>query len=535
MSIEAFRLENFMAFKDTGWIEIRPVCLLFGANSSGKSAIIRALRLLKQSMMFGSLDEPLAFYNEGGIDLGNFRTVIHQNNENHVISYHFRCRFYEKGIDDLRKKINETLKAQQKPTISITDKSYQILDIVMSFGFDQSEEQVEFVGFNIICPWDILKNEANIVFSAERQIIISEENDGEDKWSWSERWYLYSDFLQGHKHDRDPVWADVSLNLMPGFVPTLISGVRVSDNRESVSNRDFILVNDLLKEFYRILESFLKGFEWIGPVRPEPERIIYLDRATLRNWRQRGLGAYADLLQGKLNQSKYEQLDLWIRKLGLGIGSSFKSSGNDAIGTLSQVKIKNSATEEEKDLTDVGFGASQVLPVLAAGLTSQSISLLAIEQPELHLHPKAQIVLANIMVEIARRGIPLLLETHSEHFLLRIQRWAVESALTLDNKSKESLEEDKLPVDKERYLDSSEIRIYFVYCDQSNDSITELYQIPIGSDGELDLSNAPAEFDDFFIDDIDDTIALARATISYNTNPTVEADENSEVDDESNN
>lgn len=90
-------------------------------------------------------------------------------------------------------------------------------------------------------------------------------------------------------------------------------------------------------------------------------------------------------------------------------------------------------------------------------------------------------------------------------------------------------------MDKERYLDSSEIRIYFVYCDQSNDSITELYQIPIGSDGELDLSNAPAEFDDFFIDDIDDTIALARATISYNTNPTVEADENSEVDDESNN
>ncbi|MCB0289964.1 MAG: AAA family ATPase, partial [Calditrichaeota bacterium] len=88
MSIEAFRLENFMAFKDTGWIEIRPVCLLFGANSSGKSAIIRALRLLKQSMMFGSLDEPLVFYNEGGIDLGNFRTVIHQNNDKHVISYH---------------------------------------------------------------------------------------------------------------------------------------------------------------------------------------------------------------------------------------------------------------------------------------------------------------------------------------------------------------------------------------------------------------------------------------------------------------
>lgn len=46
MSVKAIRLENFMAFSDTGWIELRPITLLFGRNSSGKSAIIRALRLL---------------------------------------------------------------------------------------------------------------------------------------------------------------------------------------------------------------------------------------------------------------------------------------------------------------------------------------------------------------------------------------------------------------------------------------------------------------------------------------------------------
>ena len=53
MTVDAFRLKNFMAFRDTGWIELRAITLLFGRNSSGKSAIIRALRLLKQSLYNG--------------------------------------------------------------------------------------------------------------------------------------------------------------------------------------------------------------------------------------------------------------------------------------------------------------------------------------------------------------------------------------------------------------------------------------------------------------------------------------------------
>ena len=50
MSVEAFRMQNFMGFKDSGWVEFRPITLLFGRNSSGKSAILRALLLLRQSL-----------------------------------------------------------------------------------------------------------------------------------------------------------------------------------------------------------------------------------------------------------------------------------------------------------------------------------------------------------------------------------------------------------------------------------------------------------------------------------------------------
>ncbi len=50
MTVEAFRIQNFMGFEDSGWIELRPITLLFGRNSSGKSAILRALLLLRQSL-----------------------------------------------------------------------------------------------------------------------------------------------------------------------------------------------------------------------------------------------------------------------------------------------------------------------------------------------------------------------------------------------------------------------------------------------------------------------------------------------------
>ena len=81
MTVKAFRLENFMGFTEDHnnqfWIELDPICLIFGRNSSGKSAIIRALRLLKQSLYYGEEDEPLAFVVEEGLDLGGFNSSVH--------------------------------------------------------------------------------------------------------------------------------------------------------------------------------------------------------------------------------------------------------------------------------------------------------------------------------------------------------------------------------------------------------------------------------------------------------------------------
>jgi len=78
-----------------------------------------------------------------------------------------------------------------------------------------------------------------------------------------------------------------------------------------------------------------------------------------------------------------------------------------------------------RDLTTIGVGASQLLPVLVAGLTVPVGSIVMIEQPELHLHPKVQSRLADFFL-YARPGVKFLIETHSEYLITRIRRRVAE-------------------------------------------------------------------------------------------------------------
>jgi predicted ATPase len=88
------------------------------------------------------------------------------------------------------------------------------------------------------------------------------------------------------------------------------------------------------------------------------------------------------------------------------------------------------------DLPDVGFGISQVLPVLVQCFYAPPGSIILMEQPEIHLHPSAQSALADVMIDVinsrengAYRNIQVIIETHSEHFLRRMQRRIAEEAV----------------------------------------------------------------------------------------------------------
>ena len=78
------------------------------------------------------------------------------------------------------------------------------------------------------------------------------------------------------------------------------------------------------------------------------------------------------------------------------------------------------------NIADVGFGVSQVVPIIIHGLLLDQYSTLMIEQPELHLHPKMQMKLADFFLALAIDRKNLIIETHSEHIINRLVRRVVE-------------------------------------------------------------------------------------------------------------
>jgi predicted ATPase len=109
--------------------------------------------------------------------------------------------------------------------------------------------------------------------------------------------------------------------------------------------------------------------------------------------------------------------------LSSGIGASIRNnqieiSVDHALGSADEINI-----------ADVGLGISQVLPVLVALLVAKSGQLVYLEQPELHLHPRAQVKLAEIIAEAAKRGVRVVVETHSSLLLLGIQTLIAENKL----------------------------------------------------------------------------------------------------------
>jgi len=105
---------------------------------------------------------------------------------------------------------------------------------------------------------------------------------------------------------------------------------------------------------------------------------------------------------------------------------------------------KNGRTKSDMvNIADVGFGVSQTLPVLVALLVAEPGQLIYLEQPEIHLHPRAQVALAEILVDAANRGVKVVAETHSSLLLLAVQTLIAKQKISHEDVALHWFERDK--------------------------------------------------------------------------------------------
>jgi predicted ATPase len=192
-------------------------------------------------------------------------------------------------------------------------------------------------------------------------------------------------------------------------------------------------------------------------------------------------GAMFSRGKGVKRQTLEQRVAWWLKELGL--ISNFEVRPITDGGKLFQVWVRRHPKAPEVLITDVGFGVSQILPVITLCYYAPEGSTIILEQPEIHLHPRVQAGLADVFVEVVKqRKVQIVLESHSEHLLRRLQ----------------------VRIAEER-IDKNDAALYFCSTESGESEILELKLDMFGN-----ILNWPK---DFFGDEMAEIAAMQRAII----------------------
>ena len=379
--ITHIRVKNFKSWQDSPEVKLAPLTGFFGTNSSGKSSLLQMLLLLKQTAERPDPKEVIFFGDENSrVNLGSFREVIHGHKEEELLELEFGCKL-------------------QKPlTITTLQQIYR--------------QQYEFA------PLDIDSFIYNAAIRGNASSLLIEH-------------FFYT---VGPEEIQKITWKGENIhygNRQKGRVSVIkCYGSPKSGNV------------DLLLPLSSAFENLFKHVYPLGPTRVHPKRLYHWEGTDPDSVGQSGEDMIASLLNARVDQrtTPYKGKDVpiedriswWLREMDLGYSFSIKRTNGQTDRDF-DVLIQKSPDSVKVTLADMGYGLSQFLPVLVHCYYAPEGSTLILEQPGIHLHPKAQAYLAELLIEvITERNLQILIESHSEHLLTRLQLGIAEQKITVD-------------------------------------------------------------------------------------------------------
>lgn len=481
--LKEYEIKNFKAFAGPVNIPIKPITLIFGANSSGKSSIFQSLLMLKQTLQEGK-DSNISLLPRGNIvDLGSFREFIH--NHDVTRSFSFKVTFstpkeicQHSGIDWPFNNIHPNVETLKKSISSET------IGLRVTFSLDSKSLNIVvskidlFIGDN---PTPIITYE--IGEKNKRGSNIYNFKGNFDHKYWHTYWKYFDeedpealektyfdldsfiekfkemsdkekeDFLnllkeqpkrdaQNNKEGNDKskdeqkkstgfkraleIYKSLFVNdhlLLQGFLPDLLNNTDLQhlvwNTLEAEESRDVSL---FALTVANLIKKLLKDIEYIAPLREYPERFYIYGGNPLESVGSSGKMVFDVLFN---NPELLDKVNDVFKRFGTDYELRLSPYMKDKLQT-SEVfvpELFNKSTSISASFRNVGFGFSQVLPVIVQSILSKEKTLL-IEQPELHLHPALQAELGDVFIESAlgKNKNTFLIETHSEHLILRLLR-----------------------------------------------------------------------------------------------------------------
>lgn len=365
------KLSNFRIFDDEVTVRFRPITILIGKNSSGKSSIIKFLLMLQQSSVPGQS----RFLNPEGdkVNLGAFGSLKNALTTKRDLTFELSANAAGTGIDiapvveslqeaddrDLRYKASAKVSYSRR--VSRGRARYSIVDV-------SSGES--FLGFTT------------------RAL--------EDSSFW----------------DYPPIPHELDSSSRPKKQGALHGNIR--------NNLKLLAQMAMNRSIVDALRYQISSTRHLLPVRVESQRVILASFPPMDNVGQRGEYTLPHLQQlSSRSSGEYEFIRPHLENIANIEAIRFRISS----GNISQAYARNKTTGADVLIADYGFGVGQCLPILVQGAIMSPYTSLMVEQPEAQLHPTAQLELGSFFADLWKlRNVGSIIESHSGNLLLRLRR-----------------------------------------------------------------------------------------------------------------
>lgn len=451
-----FRWQNFRSFRETPWIEVRPITVMIGANNSGKTSLLLPLLLLKQTLE--SRDPSVALKTSGQLArLGTFKDVVYGHRSQAPISFHFRFAYPRRDGASQKGKV---------PTLGPPGSaSFEFCCGRTSGDIKLTRFEVRDINGKICLVRSLLKNGHYSLRFAEKF------RPGVVKFirRSAPQHFLFSPSQLFREIVRQQI-ADQAKRQ-----PKQRRGPRRERYTFTFSGE----INEYMDTLTAVeseVSTLLSQISYVGPLREYPKRFYESGDEIPQTVGARGENA-PEILFLKKEQVFQRHVQRWLRAFEL----AHRVDCEPLHAGIFAVRIKAFGKGSQVDLADTGFGLSQLLPLIVEGFHAAPKSVVFVEQPEIHLNPKMQCTLANFFAAIAAEKKAVIVETHSEHLVLRLRSLIAEGSLKPED-----------------------VALYFVEKIKSKSCVR---RIAIHDDGHIEPDEWPKGF---FQDSVSEALRLAR-------------------------
>jgi predicted ATPase len=362
--IVAIKVKGFKSFLNEAFIEIKPLTILSGSNSSGKSSVFQPILLMKQT-----LDEN---YDPGALQI-NGPNVKFSSSSQLISKGHEKEEFY----------------------IEISHSNGTVVEVTYA---KRGESKAGFYIKKMVVNSDDINTV--ILLSMNSKEVHDLIESTQDKF--------VNMLMKEHDLEAKIIRNRCFLELALTDAEKNIVFSRSFSGKHAVSIRNILHLPGL------------RG----NPERNYPVTAVDFEKMNFQGTFEKYVASIIAQWKETKNEKMINKLKTYLKKLGLATNIDAKYI-NDTEIALYVSRSNNSEDDDVVSIADVGLGLSQTLPILVALLIAREEQIVYIEQPEIHLHPKAQYELALVFSEALKRGVKIIVETHSSVFLRGIQTLVV--------------------------------------------------------------------------------------------------------------